>query len=127
MARRALITGITGQDGAYLAQYLLHQGYGVHGMVRRASTEVFERMDHLRSQLQLHQADLLDQLSIVTLLANVRPHEVYNLAAQSFLPTSFSHPLLTAELTGLGVTRILEALRHLHTTIRLSPPISSGN
>jgi GDPmannose 4,6-dehydratase len=125
MARRALITGITGQDGAYLAQYLLHQGYEVHGMVRRASTEGFERMDHLRSQLQLHQADLLDQLSIVTLLANVRPHEVYNLAAQSFVPTSFSQPLLTAEFTGLGVTRVLEAIRHVDPTIRFYQASSS--
>lgn len=125
MARRALITGITGQDGAYLAQFLLHQGYEVHGMVRRASTEGFERMDHLRSQLHLHQADLLDQLSIVTLLSNVRPHEVYNLAAQSFVPTSFSQPLLTAEFTGLGVTRVLEAIRHVDPTIRFYQASSS--
>ncbi len=119
MARRALITGITGQDGAYLAEFLLGKGYEVHGMVRRASTEGFERMDdHLRSRLHLHQADLLDQLSIVTLLSAVRPHEVYNLAAQSFVPTSFSQPLLTAEFTGLGVTRVLEAIRLIDPAIR---------
>jgi len=111
MSRRALITGITGQDGGYLAEFLLDKGYEVHGMVRRASTEGFQRMEHLRSRLHLHQADLLDQLSIVTLLGAVRPHEVYNLAAQSFVPTSFSQPLLTAEFTALGVTRVLEAIR----------------
>jgi len=125
VTRRALITGITGQDGAYLAEFLLKQGYEVHGMVRRASTEGFERMEHLRAQLHLHQADLLDQLSIVTLLANVRPHEVYNLAAQSFVPTSFSQPLLTAEFTGLGVTRVLEAIRHVDPKIRFYQASSS--
>ncbi len=125
MSRRALITGITGQDGAYLAQFLLDQGYEVHGMVRRASTEGFERMEHLRPRLHLHQADLLDQLSIVTLLAAVRPHEVYNLAAQSFVPTSFSQPLLTAEFTGLGVTRGLEAIRLVDPTVRFYQASSS--
>ena len=125
MTRRALITGITGQDGAYLAEFLLTKGYEVHGMVRRASTEGFERMDHLRSRLALHQADLLDQLSIVTLLNKVRPHEVYNLAAQSFVPTSFSQPLLTAEFTGLGVTRVLEAIRLVDPSIRFYQASSS--
>ena len=125
MSRRALITGITGQDGAYLAEFLLGKGYEVHGMVRRASTEGFERMEHLRSRLHLHQADLLDQLSIVTLLSAVRPHEVYNLAAQSFVPTSFSQPLLTAEFTGLGVTRMLEAIRHVDPTVRFYQASSS--
>jgi len=125
MSRRALITGITGQDGAYLAEFLLGKGYEVHGMVRRASTEGFERMEHLRSRLHLHQADLLDQLSIVTILAAVRPHEVYNLAAQSFVPTSFSQPLLTAEFTGLGVTRMLEAIRHVDPTVRFYQASSS--
>ncbi len=125
MSRRALITGITGQDGAYLAEFLLKQGYAVHGMVRRASTEGFERMDHLRSRLQLHQADLLDQLSIVTLLNEIRPHEVYNLAAQSFVPTSFLQPLLTAEFTALGVTRMLEAIRFIDPTIRFYQASSS--
>jgi GDPmannose 4,6-dehydratase len=125
MSRRALITGITGQDGAYLAEFLLDKGYEVHGMVRRASTEGFERMEHLRSRLHLHQADLLDQLSIVTLLGAVRPHEVYNLAAQSFVPTSFSQPLLTAEFTGLGVTRMLEAIRHVDPSVRFYQASSS--
>ncbi len=125
MSRRALITGITGQDGAYLAEFLLGKGYEVHGMVRRASTEGFERMQHLRARLHLHQADLLDQLSIVTLLDQVRPHEVYNLAAQSFVPTSFSQPLLTAEFTGLGVTRVLEAIRLVDKSIRFYQASSS--
>ncbi len=125
MSRRALITGITGQDGAYLAEFLLGKGYEVHGMVRRASTEGFERMEHLRSRLHLHQADLLDQLSIVTLLSAVRPHEVYNLAAQSFVPTSFSQPLMTAEFTALGVTRVLEAIRLIDSSIRFYQASSS--
>lgn len=116
--RRALVTGITGQDGAYLARFLLDKGYEVHGMVRRSSTENFERIDPLRGRLLLHQADLLDQLSIITLLQAVRPHEVYNLAAQSFVPTSWSQPLLTGEFTALGVTRILEAIRLVDPAIR---------
>lgn len=111
MGRRALITGITGQDGAYLAEFLLGKGYEVHGMVRRSSTENFERIGHLRDRISLHQADLLDQLSIITLLKEVEPHEVYNLAAQSFVPTSWLQPLLTGEFTALGVTRMLEAIR----------------
>ena len=125
MARCALITGITGQDGAYLAEFLLDRGYEIHGMVRRASTEGFERIEHLRPRLHLHQADLLDQLSIITLLYEVRPHEVYNLAAQSFVPTSFSQPLLTAEYTGLGVTRVLEAIRLVDPAIRFYQASSS--
>src|SRR3954467_13652744 len=106
MTPRALITGITGQDGAYLAQFLLNKGYEVHGMVRRSSTENFERIAPLRHRLQLHQADLLDQLSIVRMLERVQPSEVYNLAAQSFVPTSFEQPMLTGEFTALGVTRV---------------------
>jgi len=125
MSRRALITGITGQDGAYLAKCLLDKKYEVHGMVRRASTESFERMEDLRPRLHLHQADLLDQLSIVSLLDKVRPHELYNLAAQSFVPTSFSQPLLTAEFTGLGVTRMLEAIRLVDPSIRFYQASSS--
>jgi GDPmannose 4,6-dehydratase len=123
--QRALITGITGQDGSYLAELLLRKGYEVHGMVRRSSTESFERIAHLGSSLQLHQADLLDQLSIVNLLREVGPHEVYNLAAQSFIPTSFSQPLLTAEFTALGVTRILEAIRLVDRSIRFYQASSS--
>jgi GDPmannose 4,6-dehydratase len=123
--KRALITGITGQDGSYLAELLLRKGYEVHGMVRRSSTESFERIAHLGASLQLHQADLLDQLSIVNLLREVGPHEVYNLAAQSFIPTSFSQPLLTAEFTALGVTRILEAIRLVDRSIRFYQASSS--
>ena len=118
MARKVLITGITGQDGAHLAEFLLTQGYEVHGMVRRASTENFERIGHLRGSVVLHQADLLDQLSIVTILQEVHPDELYNLAAQSFVPTSWLQPLLTAEFTALGVTRILEAIRLVDRGIR---------
>jgi GDPmannose 4,6-dehydratase len=109
--KRALITGITGQDGSYLADLLLEHGYEVHGMVRRASTENFERIAHLAGRVQLHQADLLDQLSIVDMIRQVHPHEVYNLAAMSFVPTSWKQPVLTSEFTGIGVTRMLEAIR----------------
>src|SRR5579883_3264150 len=109
--KRALITGVTGQDGSYLADFLLEKGYQVHGMVRRSSTENFERINHLRSQITLHQADLLDQLSIIELMNSIRPHEVYNLAAQSFVPTSWVQPVLTGEFTAIGVTRVLEAIR----------------
>ncbi|MBI1899827.1 MAG: GDP-mannose 4,6-dehydratase [Planctomycetia bacterium] len=123
--QRALITGITGQDGAYLAEFLLARGYEVHGMVRRASTENFERIAHLCDRLQLHQADLLDQLSIVNLINEVRPAEVYNLAAQSFVPTSWSQPLLTGEYTALGVTRVLEAIRLVDRSIRFFQASSS--
>src|ERR1700733_7223993 len=110
-APRALITGITGQDGSYLAEFLLDQGYEVHGMVRRASTERFERIEHLRDRITLHQADLLDQRSLVDALRAARPSEVYNLAAMSFVAVSWIQPTLTAEFTGVGVTRMLEAVR----------------
>ena len=125
MTRKALITGITGQDGAYLAELLLDKGYEVHGMVRRSSTERFERINHLRDRLTLHQADLLDQLSIVNVLQDVRPEEVYNLAAQSFVPTSWLQPLLTGEFTALGVTRMLEAVRLVDRNIRFYQASSS--
>ncbi|MGH2840294.1 MAG: GDP-mannose 4,6-dehydratase [Solirubrobacteraceae bacterium] len=111
MAKRALITGITGQDGSYLAELLLEQGYEVHGMVRRASTEKFERIEHLRERIALHQGDLLDQRSLVDTLRASRPDEVYNLAAMSFVAVSWIQPTLTAEFTGVGVTRMLEAVR----------------
>ena len=111
MQKRALITGITGQDGSYLAELLLEHGYEVHGIVRRSSTENFERIAHLGNKLQLHQADLLDQLSIIEVLRQCNPHEVYNLAAMSFVPTSWKQPVLTGEFTGIGVTRMLEAIR----------------
>lgn len=125
MTRRALITGVTGQDGAYLAEFLLGRGYEVHGMVRRSSTENFERIGHLRDRVQLHQADLLDQLSIVNLIQDIRPREVYNLAAQSFVPTSWLQPLLTGEFTALGVTRMLEAVRLVDKDIRFYQASSS--
>ncbi len=125
MTRCALITGITGQDGAYLARFLLEKGYEVHGMVRRSSTENFERIDDIREQIELHQADLLDQLSILRLIESTEPDEIYNLAAQSFVPTSFQQPLLTGEFTALGVTRMLEAIRQVNTEIRFYQASSS--
>jgi GDPmannose 4,6-dehydratase len=111
MTKTALITGITGQDGSYLAELLLEKGYDVHGMVRRSSTERFERIEHLRGRLTLHQGDLLDQRSLVDTLRASRPDEVYNLAAMSFVAASWVQPTLTAEFSGVGVTRILEAVR----------------
>jgi GDPmannose 4,6-dehydratase len=111
--KRALITGVTGQDGSYLAELLLEKGYEVHGIVRRASTESFERIEHLAGKIHLHQADLLDQLSIIDVMKETDPHEVYNLAAQSFVPTSWKQPVLTGEFTAIGVTRVLEAIRLL--------------
>ena len=125
MARTALITGITGQDGSYLAELLLEKGYRVFGMVRRASTENFERIAHLRTRLELRQADLLDQLSLITLLKDVHPDEVYNLAAQSFVPTSWQQPMLTAEFDAVGVTRMLEALRQAAPDARFYQASSS--
>lgn len=125
MERCALITGITGQDGAYLAEFLLDRQYAVHGMIRRSSTDTMERIEHLRGRVTLHQADLLDQLSLLRLIDKVQPDEVYNLAAQSFVPTSFEQPLLTGEFTGLGVTRMLEAIRQVNTGIRFYQASSS--
>src|SRR3954464_7482753 len=112
MAKRALVTGITGQDGSYLAELLLSKGYEVHGMVRRSSEEKFERIAHLKGKVVLHQGDLLDQFSLVRLFADIQPDEIYNLAAQSFVPTSWNQPVLTGEFTGLGVTKMLEAMRY---------------
>jgi GDPmannose 4,6-dehydratase len=125
MPRRALITGITGQDGSYLARFLVERGYEVHGMVRRASSAKNERLEPLADRITLHQADLLDQLSIVTVLRQVQPHEVYNLAAQTFVPTSFLQPVLTAEFTALGVLRVLEGIRLVDPTIRFYQASSS--
>jgi len=125
MAKRALITGITGQDGSYLADLLLAKGYEVHGMVRRSSEEKFERIGHLRDRITLHQGDLLDQFSIAAVLSRVQPHEIYNLAAQSFVPTSWSQPVLTGEYTALGVTKVLEAIRHTLPTARFYQASSS--
>lgn len=109
--KRALITGITGQDGSYLAELLLEKGYQVFGMVRRASTENFERIQHIKDRIELVQADLLDQLSLIDAVRNCAPDEVYNLAAMSFVPASWNQPVLTGEFTALGVTRMLEAIR----------------
>jgi GDPmannose 4,6-dehydratase len=111
VTKSALITGITGQDGSYLADLLLDRGYEVHGMVRRASTEKFDRIEHLRERITLHQGDLLDQRSLVDTLRAAQPDEVYNLAAMSFVAVSWVQPTLTAEFTGVGVTRMLEAVR----------------
>jgi GDPmannose 4,6-dehydratase len=125
MPKRALITGITGQDGSYLAELLLSKGYEVHGMVRRSSSENFERIDHLRDRVSLHQGDLLDQYSLSLLLEQAQPDEVYNLAAQSFVPTSWSQPVLTGEFTALGVTKVLEAIRHTRPKTRFYQASSS--
>lgn len=110
---KALITGITGQDGSYLAEFLLERGYEVHGMVRRASTENFERIAHIRDRITLRQGDLLDQSSLIEIVRETRPDEIYNLAAQSFVPTSWAQPALTGEFDALGVTRLLEAIRNV--------------
>jgi GDPmannose 4,6-dehydratase len=123
--KRALVTGITGQDGSYLAELLLEQGYEVCGMVRRASTENFERVAHIVDRITLIQADLLDQSSIVGAIEEARPQEIYNLAAQSFVPTSWRQPVLTAEFTGVGVTRMLEAIRSTDPSIRFYQASSS--
>ena len=123
--KRALITGITGQDGSYLADLLLAKGYDVFGVVRRSSTESFERIAHLEGRVDLLQADLLDQASLQAALKTAAPHEVYNLAAQSFVPTSWSQPVLTAEFTAVGVTRVLEAIRQIDPSIRFYQASSS--
>jgi len=125
MKRRALITGITGQDGSYLAELLLEKDYEVFGTVRRASTENFSRIEHVRHAIELVQADLLDQFSLITALQRVRPHEVYNLAAQSFVPTSWHQPMLTAEFNAVGVARLLEAIRLVDREIRFYQASSS--
>lgn len=125
MAKTALITGITGQDGSYLAEFLLEKGYKVYGMVRRSSTENFERIEHLRDRVILRQGDLLDQLSLLTLIDEAQPDEIYNLAAQSFVPTSWTKPLLTGEFTALGVTRMLEAMRAAKSKARFYQASSS--
>ena len=125
MAKRALITGITGQDGSYLAELLLDQGYEVHGMVRRASTEKFDRIEHLRGRIVLHQGDLLDHRSLTDTLRASRPDEIYNLAAMSFVAVSWTQPTLTAEFTGVGVTRLLEAMREVCPEARFYQASSS--
>jgi GDPmannose 4,6-dehydratase len=121
----ALITGITGQDGSYLAELLLDRGYDVHGVVRRSSTEKFDRIEHLRDRITLHQADLLDERSLVDALRAARPDEIYNLAAMSFVAVSWIQPTLTAEFTGVGVTRMLEAMREVCPEARFYQASSS--
>jgi len=121
----ALITGITGQDGSYLAEFLLGKGYQVIGMVRRSSTVTFDRIRHIQNDIQIVQGDLLDQMSLVSLLQEYQPQEVYNLAAQSFVPTSWTQPVLTGEFTALGVTRMLEAIRIVNPQIRFYQASSS--
>ena len=123
--RTALITGITGQDGSYLAELLLEKGYRVVGMVRRSSAENFYRLEHIRERLELEQADLLDQYSLIDLMRRTKPDEVYNLAAMSFVPTSWSQPVLTAEFDATGVTRMLEALRLANPDARFYQASSS--
>jgi GDPmannose 4,6-dehydratase len=125
MPKKALITGVTGQDGSYLAELLLDKGYEVHAMVRRASTEKFERIEHLRDRLTLHQGDLLDQRSLVDALRASKPDEIYNLAAMSFVAVSWIQPTLTAEFTGVGVTRMLEAMREVCPEARFYQASSS--
>src|SRR5215468_8794703 len=125
MAKRAVITGITGQDGSYLAELLLEQGYDVTGVVRRASAPNLWRIEHLLDRIALRPADLLDQLSIVRLIQDVKPLEFYNLAAMSFVPASWDQPLLTGEYNSMGVTRVLEAIRQVDPNIRIYQASSS--
>jgi GDPmannose 4,6-dehydratase len=123
--RRALITGITGQDGSYLAELLLERGYQVHGMVRRSSTETFQRLEQIRDDIVLHTGDLLDQSSLVDVLRECEPHEIYNLAAMSFVAASWNQPVLTSEFSGVGVTRMLEAMREVVPEARFYQASSS--
>src|SRR5512141_1112414 len=125
MTKRALVTGVTGQDGSYLAEYLLEQGYDVIGMVRRTSTINFERIQDIQDCICIVQGDLLDQVSLIDILREHKPDEVYNLAAQSYIPTSFKQPVLTGEFTALGVTRMLEAIRIVNRDIRFYQASSS--
>jgi GDPmannose 4,6-dehydratase len=125
LAKRAIITGITGQDGSYLAELLLEKGYHVVGVTRRLSSSNYWRIEHLLDRVELRAADLLDQLSLIRVIADVRPHEFYNLAAMSFVPASWDQPFLTGEFNAQGVTRVLEAIRHVDTSIRLYQASSS--
>jgi GDPmannose 4,6-dehydratase len=124
-AKRALITGITGQDGSYLAEFLLEKGYYVGGILRRSSTETFERIDHIKNDIELKHADLLDQMSLISAIKEFKPHDIYNLGAQSFVPTSWKQPILTSEFTGVGVTRLLEAIRTVDPGIKFYQASSS--
>jgi len=125
VTKKALVTGITGQDGSYLAEFLLDKGYEVIGMVRRASTPHFQRIEHIQDRITIVQGDLMDQVSLVSIIRDHRPQEVYNLGAQSFVPTSWAQPVLTAESTALGVTRMLDAIRMVDPSIRFYQASSS--
>lgn len=125
LQRKALITGITGQDGSYLAEFLLSKGYEVHGMIRRASTPNTSRIDHIQDLVTIHQSDITDQGSLTRLIETIQPDEVYNLAAQSFVHASWDHPVSTADMTALGVTRLLEAIRHVNEKIKFYQASSS--
>lgn len=125
MSKKALITGITGQDGSYLSEFLLDKGYEVYGMVRRASLDRFDRIDHIKDRIHLVQGDLTDQSSLDEAVKEIMPHEVYNLAAQSFVPTSWNQPTLTGEVTGMGTTRLLEAVRKYKPDARFYQASSS--
>ncbi len=123
--KKVLITGITGQDGSYLAEFLLNKGYEVYGMIRRNSTENFERIEHIRNSLKLVPGDLLDQMSLMKLVRDIQPDEIYHLAAQSFVPTSWNQPIFTGEATGIGVTRMLEAIRYEKPDVKFYQASSS--
>jgi len=125
MAKRALVTGITGQDGSYLAEFLLGMGYEVYGMVRRTSTVRYERIQHIQNQIQIVQGDMGDHASLITAISTIQPDEIYNLAAQSFVPTSWNQPVFTGDITGLGVTRILDAIRSVNPGIKYYQASSS--
>ncbi len=125
MAKKALITGITGQDGSYLAEFLLDKGYEVYGMVRRTSTVRYERIQHIQNQIHIVQGDMGDHASLITAISTIQPDEIYNLAAQSFVPTSWNQPVFTGDITGLGVTRILDAIRSVNPQIRYYQASSS--
>jgi len=123
--KRALVTGVTGQDGSYMAEFLLEQDYEVLGMVRRSSTVNFQRIEHIQDKIDLVSGDLMDQISLINIISDYRPQEVYNLAAQSFVPTSWQQPVLTGDVTGLGVTRMLDAIRQVDPDIRYYQASSS--
>ena len=125
--KTALVTGITGQDGSYLAEFLLEQGYRVVGMTRRSSTDVHERINHLTDRIEIVSGDLLDQSSITSIVSTVKPDEIYNLAAQSFVPTSWTQPVLTGEFTALGVTRVLEAFPRRRHKDQVLSGVELGN
>ena len=125
MAKRALITGITGQDGSYLAEFLLSKGYEVYGMVRRTSTVRYERIQHIQNRIHIVQGDMGDHASLITAISTIQPDEIYNLAAQSFVPTSWNQPVFTGDITGLGVTRILDAIRSVNPQIKYYQASSS--